>query len=337
MGKPLASGGDSDGAVGMACASRPARRRRLSQPRRSRPWQSRKAKEERHMAGEKLNGRVAIVTGAGSRRGIGRCVALGLVRAGAKVVLTDVNGELLDRNVAEANAIGGDGSAIGVVADVTDVQAVREAVGRGMDAFGGLHIVVNNAGITASTLSLGQGGAGGDRTWRVPPANFARVMDINVNGAFNLLSATVDHLVGQGWGRIIGITTNLETMVAPRETPYGPSKAAHEALVATLAQELAGTGVTANAVLPGGDGPTDTDQVALLMTSPGFAAAMAARPTMVSPDVMTAPCVWLASDEADGFTNQRIVGNRWDESLPLPARLAQAAAPAAWQQIAPRR
>jgi NAD(P)-dependent dehydrogenase (short-subunit alcohol dehydrogenase family) len=274
-----------------------------------------------------LSGKVAIVTGAGSEKGIGAAIAFGFIRAGAKVAFVDLEPASLERNVDQARAIGGTGCAIGIVADVSDVTSVEHAVGRTLAGLGGLHVLVNNAGVLPSMLTPETAGDPlAVRTWEVPPEIWARVVAINFNGAYHFVRAATPHFLKQGWGRIIGITTSLDTMYTMGQPPYGPSKAAHEAMISVLAKELAGSGVTANVVTPGG--LTNTNQVRVTTKAYGFSPA-----DMLQPDAMAAPCVWLASAEADTFTDRRIVARFWDKALPLAARVANASAPAAWQQL----
>jgi NAD(P)-dependent dehydrogenase (short-subunit alcohol dehydrogenase family) len=105
--------------------------------------------------------------------------------------------------------------------------------------------------------------------------------------------------------------------------PYGGSKAANEAHLLAMAQELDGTGVTANVLVPGGAADTR-------MVSRGAAPD---RSKLIAPDVMVAPLLWLCSDASDGITGQRFVGASWDKSL-SPADAAQkAGAPMCWQQL----
>ena len=139
-------------------------------------------------------------------------------------------------------------------------------------------------------------------------------------GAFFTAWAVVGHMLAQGWGRIIGVTTSMDTMWRKGGTPYGPSKAGHEALVAAMAQELDGTGVTANVLVPGG--ATYTNMTA---SNPAYD-----KDKLIQPEVMQAPLVWLASEASNGFNGRRIIAYYWDESLPLEARLEKASAPAAW-------
>ena len=271
-----------------------------------------------------LEEKVALITGAGSPIGLGHAIALGLVRAGARVALVDINQEWLDRTVREVREIGGDDCAIGVIADVTDPQACQNAVETAVEQLGGLHILVNNAGI--NTRGAGQGTTGGatlTNFWENSPETWSRVVAVNLSGNFYMARAAVGRMLDQGWGRIIGVTTSMDSMWRIGMAPYGPSKAGHEALVAIMAQELEGTGVTANVLVPGGGTYTN-------MTSRGNPAL---RDRLIHAEVMQNPAVWLASDESGDFSGRRIIAYYWDESLPLEDRLEKCSAPAAWPQL----
>ena len=275
-----------------------------------------------------LRGKVAIVTGAGSPIGTGHAMALALARAGARVALLDLNREWLAQSLRDIEKVGGAGCAVAIVTDVSDADAVERAIRRTIAELGGLHVLVNNAGTTPR--------AGGFTTsshnfWEVPVAAWDRVVAVNFSGAFYMARAVAGHLLAQGWGRIIGVTTSMDTMYRKRTSPYGPSKAGHEALVALMAHELEGSGVTANVLVPGG--PTNTNFFA--------ADAKVDRAALIQPEVMQAPAVWLASDASQAFNGRRIIAYHWDENLPLEERLAKASAPAAWpllgkQAITPR-
>src|SRR6185436_12598501 len=109
-----------------------------------------------------------------------------------------------------------------------------------IDGLGGLHILINNAG----TNPRAAGFAPPSRNfWDLPAAAWDRVVAVNFSGAFYMARAVAPHMLAQGWGRIIGVTTSLDTMYRKGVAPYGPSKAGHEALVAIMAQDLEGTGV----------------------------------------------------------------------------------------------
>jgi 3-oxoacyl-[acyl-carrier protein] reductase len=259
------------------------------------------------MAGPRLDGKVAIITGAGSAIGLGRAMTLALVGAGARVAMLDVNPAELEQSAADARAIGGPDCVATVVADASHPADAERAVQGAISELGGLHILVNNAGINP------RGGF-----FDLSVEDWNRTIAVNTTAAFVMAKAAVPHLRAQGWGRVIGVTTSLDTML--RTMPYGPSKAAHEAFLAVLASELEGSGVTANVLIPGG--AVDTH-----MTRD------AGRPGPLKPEVMQAPVVWLASDEANGINGRRIIAQHWDESLPIEQRLAKAGAPAAWPQL----
>ena len=272
------------------------------------------------MQGRPLDGKVAIVTGAGSPIGMGRAMTLAFVRAGARVAMLDVNEAWLDRSANEVRQVGGDDSVRALVCNVSDPDGAEEAVRKTVAALGGLHVLVNNAGTIHDS-----GTPFGSRTsfWDVPPETWARIVAVNSNGAFYMARAAVGHMLAQGWGRIVGVTTSVDSMYREGMCPYVPSKAAHEALVALMARELEGTGVTANVLIPGGT--TDTN---LVTTDVGYD-----RAALIRPEIMQAPAVWLASDESDGTRGMRLIAYHWDVSLPIEQRLEKAGAPAAWPQL----
>ena len=135
-----------------------------------------------------------------------------------------------------------------------------------------------------------------------------------------LAGLVAPHLIDQAWGRIINVTTSLDTMHRRAYTPYGPSKAALEAASSCWAKDLDGTGVTVNVLVPGG--PTNTGFI------PGDAPFD--RATLVQPEVMVAPICWLVSKESDGVTDCRFVGRYWDTGLPASEAAEASKAPAAW-------
>ena len=148
-------------------------------------------------------------------------------------------------------------------------------------------------------------------------------MAVNGNGPFHMAQASVSHMLSQKWGRVIGVTTSVDTMYREGMSAYGPSKACHEAFVALMARELENTGVTANVLIPGGT--VDTN-----MIPSGIGHE---KTTLMQPEVMQAPAVWLASEESQSTNGQRFIAYNWDESLPIKQRLEKAGAPAAWPQL----
>lgn len=260
-----------------------------------------------------LQGKLAIVTGAGSPIGLGRAMTLALVAAGARVAMVDVDAASLEQTAADVRAVGGSTSALPIVGDVTQADAAERAVRTAIAELGGLHILINNAGINPQTPE-----GAGPAFARIAPDAWTSTVAVNINGPFFMARAVANHLVDQGWGRIIGVTTSLDTMFG---APYGMSKAAHEAFIAAMSRQLEGTGVTANVLIPG-------RSVNTRMTE-----GRGDPSTRLEAEVMQAPVVWLASAAADGFNGRRIVAELWDEELPIDERLAQASAPAAWPQL----
>lgn len=268
-----------------------------------------------------LEGKIAIVTGAASPRGLGRAMTEALVRAGARVSMMDINQQWLDESSNYMREIGGDDCVMTQIVDVTSITEAERSIELTIKELGGLHILVNNAGIAPRNMLMGGGTK--NNFWEVSPQEWDRVVAVNSSGPFYMTRTAVPHMLAQGWGRVIGVTTSMNTMYREGGTPYGPSKAAHEALVAMAARELEGTGVTVNVLVPGGMASTD-----LIPDD-----ADHERANMIQPEVMQAPVVWLASDASDGINGQRFIGYYWNEELPLKERLEKAAAPAAWPQL----
>jgi 3-oxoacyl-[acyl-carrier protein] reductase len=205
-----------------------------------------------------------------------------------------------------------------IVGDVTKPEDAERAVQQTVAKLGAFHILLNNAGINPTV----RGEPPTPAFARIPIEAWTSTMAVNVNGPFFMARAAVGHLIAQGWGRIIGVTTSLDTMI--RAAPYGPSKAAHEALVAVMAREIEGTGVTANVLIPGGAARTNMTRDRWL-------------DGMLQPEIMQAPVVWLASDASNGFNGRRIIAEDWDEELPLSERLEKSAAPVGWPQLGRQR
>ena len=272
------------------------------------------------MESKLLIGKVAIVTGAGSPIGLGRAMTIALVRAGARVAMLDINDVWLTRTANEMRQIGGDDCVLTHVTDVSDPESAEEAVSKTISGLGGLHILINNAGIINPSEPESN-----DKTkfWDVETDTWSKVMAVNGSGPFHMAKASVSHMVSQDWGRVIGVTTSIDSMYRSGMCPYGPSKACHEALVALMARELEHTGVTANVLIPGGT--TDTN---ILPQNLQYK-----RTTLMRPEIMQAPVVWLSSEESGSINGQRFIAHYWDENLPIKQRLQKAGAPAAWPQL----
>ncbi len=266
-----------------------------------------------------LAGKVAIVTGAG--RGLGRAMTLGLLDAGARVAAAELDAAALDETQGAAEDRGAGERFLGILADVTWDDSGPKIVRGVTERFGRLDILINNAGINTG-LIRGDGRPAG-KLWETTPEEFRRVIEVNVIAAFLMTRAVLPTLLAQRFGRIINVTTSLDTMWRSLMQPYGGSKAANEAILTALAQDLEGTGVTANVLVPGG--AADTRLVSRQMAPD--------RSKLIAPEVMIPPLIWLCSNASDGVSGQRFIAVRWDEKLPPAEAAKQAGAPAAWQQL----
>jgi NAD(P)-dependent dehydrogenase (short-subunit alcohol dehydrogenase family) len=275
------------------------------------------------MATGELSGKTAIVTGAG--RGLGRAMALGLARAGANVVITAARTRQEIEMVAkEGVKIPQAGTVREFVADVASEEDSRLVVNETIREFGSVHILVNNAGRGMRFVSEKFFDTP-TKFWQADPAVWRMIVDTNVNGPFLMARAVAPQMLKQGWGRIINISMNHETMRRAGFSPYGPSKAALESETIIWAQDLAGTGVTVNSLLPGG--ATDTGMVPRDI-------APQSRP-LLDPNIMVPPLLWLVSDAADGVTGARFVANLWNSSLPQEQAAEKARRSAGWMVPAP--
>jgi len=242
-----------------------------------------------------LDGVRTLVTGGTS--GLGLAMSQALADAGARVVLT---GRTEQRVQEAASRIGE--LVTGLVMDVRDEQSVSAGVDRALAALGGLDVLVNNAGIGMRTVNphFMTEPAG---FWQVSPDGFRDLFATNVLGYFLVARAVVPHMLEAGRGWIINISVNEATMRRRGFTPYGPSRAATDALSHIMAADLAGTGIDVNLLLPGGATRTG-------MTPDSAPEDL--RASWLDPAIMGPPVCWLASRASDGITDQRIVATEFD-------------------------
>jgi 3-oxoacyl-[acyl-carrier protein] reductase len=261
---------------------------------------------------------IVIVTGAA--RGIGRAMTLALAQAGVRVAAADLpsSKDAMAEVHDSARKLGAQERIFPVNCDVTRWEDCANAVKAATERFGALHGLVNNAGIAVLDAELASGRARRRRFYEHEPDTWRRVIETNFVGPFQMAKAIAPALIAQGWGRIVNVTTSYSTMMLEGFSPYGPSKAALEAATAVWAKDLASTGVTVNALLPGG--PANTRMI------PAHEASD--RSKLVQPEVMMAPIVWLMSSASDGVTGRRFVAKDWDRSLDPRAAAEKAGAAA---------
>lgn len=244
--------------------------------------------------------RVAVVTGGG--RGLGRAMVQGLAQAGIHVVATAARERTEIEAVAEEVRQGcGEPRVLPLVADVTQEDDCAAVVDAAVKRFGRLDILVNNAGRGMKYVS-NEFLTEPTRFWEVAPETWRLVIDTNVNGPFMMARHAVPVMLEAGWGRIVNVAVSQGTMRRRGFSPYGPSKAALESETIIWAQDLEGTGVTVNALLPGG--ATLTGMVPQIVSEE-------AKSALLDPSIVVPPLLWLVSPEANGTTGQRLVATKW--------------------------
>ncbi|HUS37711.1 MAG TPA: SDR family NAD(P)-dependent oxidoreductase, partial [Verrucomicrobiae bacterium] len=178
-----------------------------------------------------LKKRVAIVTG--SARGIGLAIARRLKESGANVALWDVDA---DAASAAAKELG----ARAIQVDVTSIDSVAQAAEATVQAFGKIDILVNNAGIAGANAKL----------WETDPAEWQRVININLHGPFHCCRAVVPHLLQNNYGRIVNIASIAGKEGNPNAAHYSASKAGLIAITKSLGKELATRNILVNCIAP---------------------------------------------------------------------------------------
>ena len=267
------------------------------------------------MTATDLTGTTCIVTGGG--RGLGRSMVHALAGAGANVMAAMHIG---DDIVAETKDLPGTVKAM--VADIREADACASVVADTVAEFGGVHMLVNNAGVGMLLVS-DTFNRTPTKFWDVKAETWAQIIETNFNGGFQMAREAVPHMLEKGWGRIVNVTTSIHTMQRAGFSPYGPSKAAMEATTSCWSEDLDGTGVTCNILIPGGAADTN-----LLPGNPGDEGRSGADGMLVDPVVMRAPIVWLASRASDGWNGKRFIGRLWDESVSVDEAAAGCSAAA---------
>ncbi len=256
-------------------------------------------------SGHGLAGRHIILTGGS--RGLGRTMTLALAQAGACVAaVASRQSSQLDETLVSARALGAGDRVVAVIGDVRQWGDCQRIHNEAIAAFGPVEVLVNNA-------AMGTAGSGGP-FWCANVDEWQGIVHTNVDGIFLMTRSVAPTMVARGFGKIVNISTRGATITRKHYSPYGPSKAFLDAATRIWAQDLIGTGVTANVLLPGG--AVDTANTARLATFDG-------RPFLPA-SIMAPPMIWLASDHSNGHTGLRVNAKLWDESLPIGRRAAAA-------------
>lgn len=254
-----------------------------------------------------LKNKIAIITGGG--RGLGKAMAIGLAKAGASglCITGSSSVDQLKQVEEEIRSLDTNTTVLSVVADVTSSEACVKAVNLTCRALGPVDILINNAG-------KGQNFIADDHVpfWQAKTLGWKEIIETNVNGPFFMARAVVELMITTGWGRIINISKSRDSMHRPKNTPYGASKAALEAMTLSWAQDLSGTGVTVNTLAPGGS--VDTGFVLPSMREKINNKEI--KKKFFDAEVIVPAAVWLASNASDGITGCRYVGAKWNADLP---------------------
>ena len=261
-----------------------------------------------------LEGKVALITGAG--RGIGRGMALLMASKGAKVIVNDIgtspDGEGTDATpaeevVAEIKAAGGEAVANGDT--VTEFDGATNMVKQALDTFGGLHIIVNNAGILRDRM-----------LHKMSPEDWLGVLAVHLTGHFNVTRAAINHFREQEWGRIINFTSTSGIVGNLGQTNYGSAKLGIFAFTRILALETSRyENITANAISPF----AYTRMIATIPVKDEASKARVEKIKKMKAEDIAPVVTWLCSEEAKEVSGQ-IFGVRAGEimifSQPRPTR-----------------
>ena len=182
-----------------------------------------------------FNGKTSLITGAG--RGIGKTIAIKLAEFGSDIAIADMNPVSNDL-IREIEKNGT--KCLPYQLDVTDFDAVESVVKKIIDETGGIHILVNNAGITQDNLFM-----------RMKPEQWAKVIDVNLNGVFHVTKSVIRTMVKQHSGRIVNISSVVGFSGNPGQVNYSSTKSGLIGFTKSLSREVGTRGITINAVAPG--------------------------------------------------------------------------------------
>jgi 3-oxoacyl-[acyl-carrier protein] reductase len=249
--------------------------------------------------------RVAIVTGG--LRGLGRAMALGLAREGAKVCAVGHIATDVDEFMAEATQAKCAERVFGLVADLRKPAECDRVIAETEKRFGKVDILVNNAGVTFTYIDPTRfTDAGPKKFWEISDEIIQTTMDTNFVAADQLGRRLAPKMIAQGWGRIINVTTKLDTMNRPGSSPYGPSKAALEMATEIWAKGAEGTGLAVAIVNPGAG--ANTLGMAQEMRDWSRDGKVS---RLVEAHEMVPPLLWVVNAPTERVNGKRYDANTW--------------------------
>jgi NAD(P)-dependent dehydrogenase (short-subunit alcohol dehydrogenase family) len=238
----------------------------------------------------RLQGKVAVVTGGA--QGIGRAIALGLGREGAKVVIADLQADKAKSVAAELQALGTEVLAIEV--NVASESSVKQLASETFSRFGRVDVLVNDAGIYLKAPVV-----------EITEENWDRTINVNLGGNFFCCRAFIPSMRKQKSGRIISVASGIAHYGAKEFAPYAASKAAIIGFVKSLAREVGHDGITVNALCPGA---ANTAMPRTHRSEEELMQRLRSNPLghVLEPEDFVGPVVFLASDAASYITGQSI-------------------------------
>jgi gluconate 5-dehydrogenase len=253
-----------------------------------------------------IAGKRVLVTGATS--GLGLAMAEALLKEGAKVLISGRDQKKIDQVVSSVKSLPGE--CAGAFINVRDEQSIQEGVAEMVQLWGGIDVLINNAGIGMRTVSP-QFLTDPKPFWEISSSGFRDLIDTNLTGYFLVAKEVVPYFLKASSGRIINISINHETMRRKGFIPYGPSRAGTESLSHIMAQDLAGYGVTVNILLPGSATETGMLPAEILADRENFEAKYGIK--LLSPEVMAEATLFLCSDESKSVNDERIVAKDFQQ------------------------
>jgi 3-oxoacyl-[acyl-carrier protein] reductase len=243
----------------------------------------------------RLKDKVAIITGGAE--GIGQAYALGFAAEGARVVISDIN---YPAALTLVEKLAGQGTeALATKTDVSSVTETKEMAAKTLERFGRIDILVNNAAVFQRQLAVRS------LCWEMDPADFEKVIKVNVTGVFLCCRAVLPHMIKQKSGKIINIASSLAFQGASRLTHYAASKGAVVTFTRSLSREVGEYNINVNSLCPGFTLSADPATITEERRQYEVPSRILKRPQY--PEDLVGTAIYLASADSDFMTGQAVV------------------------------